>query len=232
MVFIIAISVVSAFATETGIYVDNRVVKLSSADESFKIEIDVKSTEKFAGVELGVECSDNISLEKSSSSAGSMSASPVKSKGLYWTSFFESDNIMPENVTITLEFKCFPNTDLANVVIKEANILTKDGVGVLTQKLTPNIKIVAGVSENIVDTEFEDSTESNKKDENSTKSNKDYIDKTNAEEKESDTLYYEKSKENSADVIKTGQDVYFYPILIVMLISGAIIFFSMKKILL
>lgn len=146
-------SVIPVFASETSIDVDSRTIKLLKSDKSFKIEVNVSSNEKFAGVELGIKCSDNISLESSSATAGSMSASPKKADGIYWTSFFESSNKMPANVTVTLQFKCPENTDYTSAVIEQVNILTRDGAGVVTERHMPNIKIIAGTSKEIAESE-------------------------------------------------------------------------------
>lgn len=145
-------SVVQACAAGIGIDTDTRAVKLNNNDESFKVEVYINNTENFAGAELGISCSDNISLESSSSTAGSMTASTKDADGMYWTSFFESTNKMPKNITVTLNFKCPKNTSSSQAIIEKVNIMKKDGAGVTTERMSPNIRIVAGTSENIGET--------------------------------------------------------------------------------
>lgn len=145
-------SVVQACAAGIGIDTDTRAVKLNNNDESFKVEVYINNTENFAGAELGISCSDNISLESSSSTAGSMTASTKDADGMYWTSFFESTNKMPKSITVTLNFKCPKNTSSSQAIIEKVNIMKKDGAGVTTERMSPNIRIVAGTSENIGET--------------------------------------------------------------------------------
>lgn len=145
-------SVVQACAAGIEIDTDTRAVKLNNNDESFKVEVYINNTENFAGAELGISCSDNISLESSSSTAGSMTASTKDADGMYWTSFFESTNKMPKSITVTLNFKCPKNTSSSQAIIEKVNIMKKDGAGVTTERMSPNIRIVAGTSENIGET--------------------------------------------------------------------------------
>lgn len=142
-------SVVQACAAGIEIDTDRRAIKLNNNDESFRVEVYINNTENFAGAELGISCSDNISLESSSSTAGSMTASTKDADGMYWTSFFESTNKMPKSITVTLDFKCPKNTSSSLAVIEKVNILKKDGAGVTTERLSPKIRIAAGTSENI-----------------------------------------------------------------------------------
>ena len=142
-------SVVQACAAGIGIDTDRRTIKLNNNDESFRVEVYINNSENFAGAELGISCSDNISLESSSSTAGSMTAATKDADGMYWTSFFESTNKMPKSITVTLNFKCPKNTSFSETVIEKVNIMKKDGAGVTTERLSPNIRIVAGTSENI-----------------------------------------------------------------------------------
>ncbi len=145
-------SVVQACAAGIGIDTDRRTIKLNNNDESFRVEVYINNSENFAGAELGISCSDNISLESSSSTAGSMTAATKDVDGMYWTSFFESTNKMPKSITVTLNFKCPKNTSFSETVIEKVNIMKKDGAGVTTERLSPNIRIVAGTSENIEET--------------------------------------------------------------------------------
>lgn len=145
-------SVVQACAAGIEIDTDTRAVKLNNNDESFRVEVYINNSENFAGAELGISCSNNISLESSSSTAGSMTASTKDADGIYWTSFFESTNKMPKSITVTLNFKCPKNTSSSQAVIEKVNIMKKDGAGVTTERMSPNIRIVAGTSENIEET--------------------------------------------------------------------------------
>ena len=142
-------SVVQACAAGIEIDTDRRTIKLNNNDESFRVEVYINNTENFAGAELGISCSDNLSLESSSSTAGSMTAATKDADGMYWTSFFESANKMPKSITVTLDFKCPKNTSSSLAVIEKVNILKKDGAGVTTERMSPNIRIAAGTSENI-----------------------------------------------------------------------------------
>lgn len=172
-VVVALLSVVQACAAGIGIDTNTRAVKLNNNDESFKVEVYINNTENFAGAELGISCSDNISLESSSSTAGSMTASTKDADGMYWTSFFESTNKMPKSITVTLNFKCPKNTSSSQAIIEKVNIMKKDGAGVTTERMSPNIRIVAGTSENIEETGSTGSANQNTTDGNKTSANQD-----------------------------------------------------------
>ena len=205
---LLIISVIPVCAAGTEINVNKTAVKISEKDKSFKFDLNVKSPGKFAGVELGIECSDNLTLSKSTSAAGSMSTPPTEAKGMYWTSFFEGDNKLPEDVTVTLEFTCPENTINSYVLIKEVNILTKDGVGVSTEKLNPNIKVIASTSQSVIDQAISENnnignSDSDINDKNDTNSNIIQAEQSNGSSQKSNVA---DSNSDIADSLKTGQD--------------------------
>ena len=205
---LLIISVIPVCAAGTEINVNKTAVKISEKDKSFKFDVNVKSPGKFAGVELGIECSDNLTLSKSTSTAGSMSTPPTEAKGMYWTSFFEGDNKLPEDVTVTLEFTCPENTINSYVLIKEVNILTKDGVGVSTEKLNPNIKVIASTSQSVIDQATSENnnignSDSDINDKNDTNSNIIQAEQSNGSSQKSNVA---DSNYDIADSLKTGQD--------------------------
>lgn len=207
---LLIISVIPVCAAGTEINVNKTAVKISEKDKSFKFDVNVKSPGKFAGVELGIECSDNLTLSKSTSTAGSMSTPPTEAKGMYWTSFFEGDNKLPEDVTVTLEFTCPENTINSYVLIKEVNILTKDGVGVSTEKLNPNIKVIAGTSQSVIDQAISENnnignsgSDSDINDKNDTNNNIIQAEQSNGSSQKSNVA---DSNSDIAASLKTGQD--------------------------
>lgn len=205
---LLIISVIPVCAAGTEINVNKTAVKISEKDKSFKFDVNVKSPGKFAGVEFGIECSDNLTLSKSTSTAGSMSTPPTEAKGMYWTSFFEGDNKLPEDVTVTLEFTCPENTINSYVLIKEVNILTKDGVGVSTEKLNPNIKVIASTSQSVIDQATSENnnignSDSDINDKNDTNSNIIQAEQSNGSSQKSNVA---DSNSDIADSLKTGQD--------------------------
>lgn len=215
-------SVVQACAAGIEIDTDRRTIKLNNNDESFRVEVYINNTEKFAGAELGISCSDNLSLESSSSTAGSMTAATKDADGMYWTSFFESANKMPKSITVTLDFKCPKNTSSSLAVIEKVNILKKDGAGVTTERMSPNIRIAAGTSENI---EEAGSTGGNSSaNQNTTDGNKTSTNQDNSKNNTASDSVKAGSTVVSDSTLKTGNEEYTAVVLLTVMLVSLIAF--------
>ena len=215
-------SVVQACAAGIGIDTDTRAVKLNNNDESFRVKVYINNTENFAGAELGISCSDNLSLESSSSTAGSMTAATKDADGMYWTSFFESANKMPKSITVTLDFKCPKNTSSSLAVIEKVNILKKDGAGVTTERMSPNIRIAAGTSENI---EEAGSTGGNSSaNQNTTDGNKTSTNQDNSKNNTASDSVKAGSTVVSDSTLKTGNEEYTAVVLLTVMLVSLIAF--------
>lgn len=137
----ICIMTVTAFAESSAVSVSEKEIFLAEGQTSFEAVIEIAPENAYAGVEIGVECSEGLVVSASSASFGSMSAGPTFARGLYWTTFFESDNKLAGTMEITLKIDCPQNFDQGCVTVKEVTVLTKDGYGVAKETLSPDLKI-------------------------------------------------------------------------------------------
>lgn len=131
----------AAFAKEAAVRIAEKSVTLTSTQTSFEITVEVEPENDYAGVEVGIACPVGVAVTASSGSAGRMSASPVLSNGLYWTSFFESDNKLSGTMAITLRLSCQPAFMKGDIRIDNIRVLTKNGGAVVTEKQVPALKI-------------------------------------------------------------------------------------------
>ncbi len=124
-------------AKESTVSLPQESITLEEKATSIEMAVDITPENQYAGIEIAVSCPESVAVTASSSTSGSMSASPVLADGLYWTSFFESSNKLTGTMKITLQLSC-PETWEGDIVIEEVHVLTKDGAGVSTEKLKPS----------------------------------------------------------------------------------------------
>ncbi len=144
----------TVFAKEPAVRVAEDPITLTQTQTAFEAVIEIEPGDAaYAGIEIGVACPDDVTVTACSASCGSMSAGPALANGLYWTSFFESDNTLSGAMKITLQVSCPQNFKSGTVDIREVKILTKDGASVNTEKLTPSVKLtVTRIGESIAGT--------------------------------------------------------------------------------
>lgn len=131
----------TAFAKESAVHATEDDIILSETQTAFEMAIEIEPENAYAGVEIGLDCPEGVVVTASSGSSGSMSAGPVLANGLYWTSFFESDNSLSGPIKITLQLSCPEAFEIGDIRIAEVKVLAKDGVSVVTERLTPSQKI-------------------------------------------------------------------------------------------
>ena len=131
----------TAFAKESAVRIAKERITLSETQTTFEAVVEIEPENAYAGVEIGLACPDSVAVTASSGSSGSMSAGPVLANGLYWTSFFESDNKLSGLMKITLRFSCPKEFERGDIRIEEVKVLTKDGVSVVTEKREPSLKV-------------------------------------------------------------------------------------------
>ena len=194
----------TASAKESTVRILEEHIALSNAQKEFDAVIEIEPENMYAGVEIGIACPEGVAVTASSSSSGSMSAAPVLANGLYWTSFFESDNKLSGDMKITLQFSCSEAFENGNIVLEKVKVLTKDGAAVLAEELAPSLKLN-------VTRDDSDTTQSN----NSQSSDTDADDSNNnaniAEE------------QNPA----TGEHGQLFGYVVILFVSGSVIFATM-----
>lgn len=131
----------TAFAKESAVRVPEDQIALTQTQTNFEAVIEIEPENAYAGVEIAVACPEGVTVTGSSSSAGSMSAGPVLARGFYWTSFFESDNKLSGTMKITLQFSCPESFESGTVQLQTVKVLTKNGVAVDTEELSPALEI-------------------------------------------------------------------------------------------
>lgn len=148
---------VTAFASQSSVSSDKSSVSLAKEQTEFQAVISVTPDSDYAGVEIAVKCPDNVTLKSSDGSSGSMSASPTLANSCYWTSFFESDNVLSGTLDMTLNFSCTEDFDVGEVVLDQVKVYTKNGAGVDTELLSPslciNVSRTNGGSESVTSSE-------------------------------------------------------------------------------
>ena len=132
---------VTAFAKEPAVRVPEAPIALTETQTTFEAVIEIEPENAYAGVEIAVACPQDVKVTASSASSGSMSAGPVLANGLYWTSFFESDNKLSGTMKITLQFSCPESFEGGSIQLETVKVLTKNGVGVTTEELHPALEI-------------------------------------------------------------------------------------------
>lgn len=138
---ILSLGTLSAFAKESAVRVPENHIFLTQTQTNFEVVIEVEPENAYAGVEIGIACPESITVTDSSGSSGSMSADPVLARGLYWTSFFESDNKLSGTMKITLQFFCPEFFESGDIQLQTVKVLTKNGVAVDTEELSPALGI-------------------------------------------------------------------------------------------
>ena len=138
---ILSLGTLSAFAKGSAVRVSEDQITLAQTQTTFEAVIEVEPENAYAGVEIAVACPKGVTVTDSSGTSGSMSAGPVLANGLYWTSFFESDNKLSGAMKITLQFSCPESFEGGDIQLKTVKVLTKDGVSVDTEELTPSLKV-------------------------------------------------------------------------------------------
>ncbi len=139
---ILLLGTVTAFAGESVIRVSQEQIALRQSQTNFEAEIEISPKNPYAGVEIGVACPKGVTMTASSGSSGNMSAGPVLAgDGLYWTSFFASDNTLSETMKITLQFSCTQSFETGDIQLHTVKVLTKNGSSVDTEEQTPAVRI-------------------------------------------------------------------------------------------
>lgn len=131
----------TTFAKESAVRVPEDQISLAQSQTNFEAVIEIEPENAYAGVELGIACPGGVTVTASSGSSGSMSAGPVLARGLYWTSFFESDNKLSGTMKITLQFSCPESFEGGDIQLQTVKVLTKNGVAVDTEELSPALEI-------------------------------------------------------------------------------------------
>lgn len=145
----ISLGTVTAFAKESTVRVPEEQITLEEAQTAFEAVIEVVPEDTYAGVEIGIACPEGIEVTASSASSGSMSAGPVFANGLYWTSFFESENKLSGSMKITLQLSCPQDFENGEINIQQVKLLTKEGASVVTETLNSiDIQVVRYNSNN------------------------------------------------------------------------------------
>lgn len=153
---LLSLGTLTAFAKDSSVYISEDQITIAKTQTAFEAVIEVEPENTYAGVEIGIACPEDVTVTASSGSSGSMSAGPVLANGLYWASFFESDNKLSGIMKITLQFSCDQSFENGDISIKKVKVLTKDGVSVVTEELTPSLKV--NITRNGSDTAGSDTT--------------------------------------------------------------------------
>lgn len=138
---VLSLGTLTTFAKESAVRVSEDQITLAQTQTTFEAVIEVEPENTYAGVEIAVACPEGVTVTDSSGSSGSMSAGPVLANGLYWTSFFESDNKLSGSMKITLQFSCPESFENGDVQLQTVKVLTKNGVAVNTEELSPSLKV-------------------------------------------------------------------------------------------
>ena len=145
----ISLGTVTAFAKESTVRVPEEQITLEETQTAFEAVIEVVPENTYAGVEIGIAWPEGVGVTDSSASSGSMSAGPVFANGLYWTSFFESENKLSGSMKITLQLSCPQDFENGKINIQQVKLLTKEGASVVTETLNPiDIQVVRYNSNN------------------------------------------------------------------------------------
>lgn len=230
----VCLMTITAFAENSSVSVSDDVISIEEGKTSLETVIEVKTENPYAGVEIGIECPESMVVSEASGSCGSMSAGPVLARGLYWVTFFESDNKLNEPMDITLKVNCDESFTEGDITVKEVNVLTKEGYGVTKETLYPDLKIHV-TKENVKNTSETGNTENTDSTSNSTE-NTDVTDSTketsNSDETEIPSSSNTDGTQGSSnttdssdknDVPNTGEDT---PIFTLLLLSAAVITFG------
>ena len=138
---LLSLGALTAFAKDSAVRVSKDRIALTQTQSAFEAVIEVQPENTYAGVEIAIACPEGMTVTASSGSSGSMSAGPVFSNGLYWTSFFESDNNLSGTMKITLQFSCSQSFESGDILFEKVKVLTKEGLSVATEDLTPSLKV-------------------------------------------------------------------------------------------
>ena len=138
---ILSLGSLTAFAKEPAVRVPEDQIFLTQSQTNFEAVIEVEPENAYAGVEIGIACPEGVTVTDSSGSSGSMSAGPVLARGLYWISFFESDNKISGTMKITLQLSCPESFKSGDIQLQTVKVLTKNGVAVDTEELSPVLEI-------------------------------------------------------------------------------------------
>ena len=138
---ILSLTSLTVFASEPAVRVPEAPIALTQTQTNFEAVIEIEPENAYAGVEIAVACPQGVTVTGASSSSGSMSAGPVLANGLYWTSFFESDNQLSGAMKMTLQFSCPESFAGGSIQLQTVKVLTKNGVGVDTEELHPALEI-------------------------------------------------------------------------------------------
>lgn len=105
---------------EADVSTANVVVDKETGEYSFDICID--SQDGYAGAEFGVICSDGTEVSSIASKAGSITG-PKEANGLVWFGFFDGEDSINGEATITVEGTLDTESDAA-IVIQDAKVYT------------------------------------------------------------------------------------------------------------
>ncbi len=138
---LLSLGTLTAFAGETAVRVTEDRISLTQTQTEFEAVIEIEPENAYAGVEIGVACPEGVAVTASSGSIGGMSAGPVLARGLYWTSFFESDNDLSGTMRITLQLSCPQTLQNGEISIKNIKVMTRQGTSVVTEEAASDCKI-------------------------------------------------------------------------------------------
>ena len=214
---ILSLGSLTAFAKESAVRVPEDQITLTQSQTNFEATIEIEPEDAYAGVEIGIACPEGVTVTDSSGSSGSMSAGPVLARGLYWISYFESDNKLSGTMTITLQFTCPESFKSGDIQLETVKVLTKNGVAVDTEELSPALGI--SITRNGSGSTDSDPTDSKPTDSGST-TDTPSGDDTNPDTNTSST---ENSSSIDGDIPQTGDNTHISMGMGLMFVSGCIV---------
>lgn len=211
----------TTFAKESAVRVPEDQISLAQSQTNFEAVIEIEPENAYAGVELGIACPGGVTVTASSGSSGSMSAGPVLARGLYWTSFFESDNKLSGTMKITLQFSCPESFEGGDIQLQTVKVLTKNGVAVDTEELSPALEIsITRNGSGATGSDPTDSESTGSEPTTSTPSGED----TNSGTDTSDTKPTEDGSSTGKDNIpQTGENSLLSTGIALLLVSGCVV---------
>lgn len=205
---VLSLGTLTAFAKESAVRISEDQITLAQTQTTFEAVIEVEPENIYAGVEIAVACPEGVTVTDSSGSSGSMSAGPVLANGLYWTSFFESDNKLSDSMKITLQFSCPESFESGDIQLQTVKVLTKNGVAVDTEEITPSLKVnITRNGSGVTDSDPTDSEETT----TSTPSGED----TKPTENDSST--------GKSDIPQTGENSRLFMCITLLLVFGCVV---------
>lgn len=215
---ILSLGSLTAFAKESAVRVPKDQIILTQSQTDFEAIIEIEPENAYAGVEIGIACPEGVTVTDSSGSSGSMSAGPVLARGLYWTSFFESDNKLSGTMKITLQFTCPESFRSGDIQLETVKVLTKNGVAVDTEELSPALEIsITRNGSGGTDSDPTDSEPTGSESTTDTPSGDDTNPDTNTSSTENS------SSIDGENIPQTGDNTHISMGIVLMFISGCIV---------